>query len=363
MKFLFLSQGAHLVWDPASPRAAGGAEFQAALMARELVRRGHEAVLLGADTGQPDGAIWQGIRIRSGGRYDTGGMVDTLGAWPKIHRALREENPDFVVVYGWTSLLYALALWRRVVPFRLVFVCALDAEIDGGFRRRNPVRGLLFHRGMQASDFRFGITARQAAAFEEQGMRCHVTRLLLPEAQPTSATGKPVDLLWVARCEEVKRPMLFLDLAETLPDARCRMICSAQDQALWERVKERAGRIANVEFIGGVAYRDIQSHFDGSKILVNTSSHEGVPNTFIHAARGGAAIASLEIDPDGMFGTFRAGVLAHGDMNTLIDGVRLLLGEDAMREAAAVESARFVREWHDNARNVTAFLRGVEAAS
>ncbi len=332
-------------------------------MARELVGHGHEAVLLGADTGQPDGAIWQGIRIRSGGRYDTGGVADTLGAWPKIHRVLREEKPDFVVVYGWTSLLYMLALWRRIVPFRLVFVCALDAEIDGGFRQRNPVRGFLFHRGMQASDFRFGITAHQADAFGKQGMRCNVTRLLLPDAEPSLAVEKSVDLLWVARCEEVKRPMLFLDLAEAIPDARCRMICSVQDQALWDRVKDRAGRTANVEFIGGVAYRDIQNHFDESKILVNTSSHEGVPNTFIHAARGRAAIASLEIDPDGMFGTFRAGVLAHGDMNTLIHGVRRLLGDAALREAAAVESARFVREWHDNARNVAAFLRGVEVAA
>ena len=314
VKFLFLSQGAHLVWDPAGPRAAGGAEFQAALMARELVRRGHAAVLLGADTGQPDGAVWQGIRIRSGGRFDTGGVADTLGAWPKIHRVLREERPDFVVVYGWTSLLYVLALWRRVVPFRLIFVCALDAEIDGDFRRRNPVRGFLFHRGMQVSDFRFGITARQAAAFEAQGMRCHVTRLLLPDAQTPCVMEKTVDLLWVARCEDVKRPMLFLDLAESLPEARCRMICSVQDQDLWDRVKERAEGIANVEFIGGVAYKDIQNHFDESKILVNTSSHEGVPNTFIHAARARAAIASLEIDPDGMFETFRrrrAGARGH----------------------------------------------------
>lgn len=363
MKFLFLSQGAHLVWDPASPRAAGGAEFQAALMARELVRCGHETVLLGADTGQPDGALWQGIRIRSGGRYDTGSVADTLEAWPKIHRVLSEEQPDFVVVYGWTSLLYALALWRLVVPFRLIFVCALDAEIDGDFRRRNPVRGFLFHRGMQVSDFRFGITARQADAFEKLGMHCHVTRLLLPDAEPSPVTEKTIDLLWVARCEEVKRPMHFLDLAESLPEARCRMICSVQDEALWNRVKERAGCMANVEFIGGVAYKDIRGHFDASKILVNTSSHEGVPNTFIHAAQARAAIASLEIDPDGMFETFRAGVLAHGDMNALIDGVRMLLGDDARRDAAAAESARFVREWHDNGRNVAAFLRGAEVAA
>lgn len=363
MKFLFLSQGAHLVWDPASPRAAGGAEFQSALLARELVRRGHEAVLLGADTGQADGVVWEGIRIRNGGRYDTGGLADTLRAWPAIHRVLRDERPDFVVVYGWTSLLWLLAWWRRVVPFRLVFVCALDAEIDGEFRRRYPVRGHFFHRGMQLADARFGITSGQASEFVRQGMSCRVTRLLLAEETARPATEKTVDLLWVARCEEVKRPMLFLDLAGVLPDARCRMICSKQQESLREQVRARAAAMPNVEFLGGVAYGQIQGHFDAAKVLVNTSSHEGVPNTFIHAGRGGAAIASLAVDPDGMFSKFRAGVLAHGDMKMMSEQLRLLLSDSAALAASSAGSARFVREWHDNEANVEAFLRGLQEQS
>ena len=94
---------------------------------------------------------------------------------------LREERPDYVVVYGWTSLLYLLAWWRRVVPFKLVFVCALDAEIDGEFRRRHPVRGALFERGMRAADARLSITAAQAENFARKFMSCTVTRLLLAQ--------------------------------------------------------------------------------------------------------------------------------------------------------------------------------------
>jgi glycosyltransferase involved in cell wall biosynthesis len=191
-------------------------------------------------------------------------------------------------------------------------------------------------------------------------MSCRVTRLLLAEEAARPAVDKTVDLLWVARSEEVKRPMLFLDLAEALPEARCRMICSKQDEGLREKVRERAGRLANVEFLGGVPYGEIQDHFDAAKVLVNTSSHEGVPNTFIHAGRGGAAIASLEVDPDGMFGEFRAGVLAHGNMKTMTDQVRGLLTDASALAAAAAGSARFVREWHDNEANVEAFLRGLK---
>ncbi|MBJ7259836.1 MAG: glycosyltransferase family 4 protein, partial [Chthoniobacterales bacterium] len=346
----------HLVWDPSAPRAAGGAELQAALMARELAVRGHRAVLLGADTGQSDGAEWEGIRIRKAGRFETGGLGDTLRAWPRIHEVLKEEQPDFVVVYGWTSLLYALAQWRRIVPFKLVFVCALDAEIDGEFRRRNPLRGSFFHRGMQLADARLSITAEQADDFARQGMECAVTRLLLRGVSSAVPSEKPIDLLWVARCEDVKRPPLFLDLAESLPRARCRMICAPHDSGLFAATKQRAASLSNVEFVGGVAYRDIQREFDNAKVFVNTSSHEGVPNTFIHAGSGRAAIASLEIDPDNMFTQFAAGVMARGSFGILKSGVERLLGDADALERAADESARFVREWHDNSRNVDVFL-------
>ncbi len=56
-----------------------------------------------------------------------------------------------------------------------------------------------------------------------------------------------------------------------------------------------------VEFLEKVSYHDIQSHFDQAKIFVNTSSDEGVPNTFIHAGLGSTAIVSLKVDPDHMF--------------------------------------------------------------
>ena len=361
MKYLFLSRGAHLVWDPSAPRAAGGAELQVALMARELVRRGHQSILLGADTGQPDSVVWEGIRVRNGGSYETGKISDMLRAWPRIHAILREEKPDCVVVYGWTSLLYLLALWRRFVPFKLVFVCALDAEIDGEFKRRNPVRGFLFHRGMQKADFRLSITAAQAANFARQGMPCTVTRLLLRENSSGNVADKTVDLLWVARCEDVKRPELFLDLAESFPSARCRMICAPHDPALLAKVKSRALSLSNVEFVEGVAYREIQGEFDRAKIFVNTSSHEGVPNTFIHAGLGRAAIASLEIDPDKMFATFAAGVIAGGSFDRLRSGVHVMLDSGEKLAAAAGESARFVREWHDNAHNVEVFLAATAA--
>ena len=360
MKFLFLSGHAHLALDPSAECASGGAELQVALLSLELVSRGHDVVIVAADTGQPEGVVFQGIKILPAGRFDTGRALDTVCAFPRIVRALRREQPDYVVVYGWTAWLYLLEKMRALGRFRLAFVCALDAEIDGGFRRAEPVRGLLFERGMRLSDCRFAITNHQARLFRQKGMSCTVTRLLLPRATIFSRPEeKHIDLLWVARCHRIKRPHLFLDLAERLPQARCRMICSIQDEALWQSVTRRVRQLENVEFLPAVPYREIQSHFDRSEVFVNTSEHEGVPNTFIHSGLGYTAILSLIVNPDGMFDRFRAGMCAAGQFESLALAAEEMLSDREGLAAAQEESARFVREWHRNEANVQAFLSGL----
>ncbi|TSA29351.1 MAG: hypothetical protein D4R65_15325 [Verrucomicrobiaceae bacterium] len=360
MKFLFLSDHAHLALDPATIRISGGSQLQVALLARELAAAGHDVAILGAETGQADGSVIQEVRLRKAGRFDTGGLRDTLLALPKMLGVLSGERPDYVVVYGWTSLLFLLALLKRALGYRLVFVCALDAEIDGGFRRENPVRGWLFETGMRLSDFRFGITRHQADLFNKRGMASGVTRLLLQTAGLAAGIKKPVDLLWVARCHPVKRPMLFLDLAARFPAARCRMICSPQNAALWNEVSARALTMHNVEFLESAPYGEIQHHFNAAKIFVNTSTQEGVPNTFIHAGLGRTAIASLLVDPDGMFTVFQAGFCAGDDLETLAGGIGNLLAHPAQLADAQNEAARFVGEWHENPANVAAFLNGLK---
>ena len=143
MKFLFLSSFAHLALDPASDRVSGGAELQVALLARELARRGYAVVLAGGDIGQPDGTILQGVKTRVAGKFHTGNAGDTLQALPHVFSVLRQERPTHVLVLGWTAWLFVLHLLKPFFGYKLVFICGLDTEVDGGFRRENPVRGAL----------------------------------------------------------------------------------------------------------------------------------------------------------------------------------------------------------------------------
>lgn len=356
MKILFLSSFAHLVLADRTDRVSGGAELQVALLARELASRGIETVVVGGDVGQPDGEIFHGVRTRNGGRFQTGGGRDLFHALPRVCRILGEEQPTHVYVLGWTTWLWILLKLRTRFGYRLGFICGLDTEVNGEFRRANPVRGAFFEMGVAGSDLRFAMSEHQAACFAANGQSCGLYRnLILPRATARTAE-KSVDLLWVARCQPIKRPMLFLDLAERLPELRCEMICPREDVGLWEQVSKRAAAIPNLTFREKVPYHEIQAHYDAAKIFVNTSTYEGWPNSFIQSGLGRTALASLEVNPDALFTKYPLGVFADGDFDRLVSETRGLLESAVALDAAQHACEEFVHDLHDNAKNVDAFL-------
>jgi glycosyltransferase involved in cell wall biosynthesis len=359
VKFLFLSSYAHLALDPETDRVSGGAELQVALMARELAQRGHEVVLVSGDHGQPDNRVLQGVRSRLGGRFHTGGVGDLAGALPIVNRIIREERPDWIFVYGWTTWLFFLLQARSRGCTRLGFTCMLDTEINGEFRRENPVRGALFDFGMRRSDARFAITDYQLAEFHRRGMSCSLYRpLVLPRSNPRSAS-KDIDFLWIARCHPIKRPHIFLDLVERNPNARCVMISPKEDAELWATVRDRAQQLPNLEFRERVPYHSVQEFYDRAQIFVNTSEFEGFANSYIQAGQGEAAILALSVNSDGVLTRFNAGLCADDDKEKFFQAAVGLLEDAEQLRACQKGATRFVEEWHDNGRNVDAFLSGL----
>jgi len=356
MKVLFLSSYAHLVLDRAETRVSGGAELQVALLARELATRGIQTVIAAGDTGQADSAMWDGVRVRNAGRFQTGRIADTASAMPQVMRVLREEKPDWVFLLGWTTWLFFLHSLKPLFRYRLGFICGLDTEVNGGFRRENPVRGALFEYAMKRCDVRFAMTEDQRRHFLAAGMPCGFYRnLILPRSHPLDGR-KDVDFLWVSRCQNIKRPHLFLDLAVAMPASKFQMVCPREDIALWEAVSERARQMPNVDFIERVPYHEIQGVYDRAKVFVNTSEWEGWPNSFIQAGLGRAALLSLDVNPDGLFQRFRLGLFADGSFERMVAHAKSLVAAPEQTRAMQAEVERFVLEMHSNDRETSAFL-------
>jgi glycosyltransferase involved in cell wall biosynthesis len=359
MKILFLSSYAHLVLEKNTTRVSGGAELQVALLSKELAGRGVETVILGGDTGQRDGSAIDGVRIRTGGQFHSGNPAAMLGSAPRIFSVIREERPDWVFLLGWTAWMAAVVAMRGMLGYRAGFICGLDSELTGHFRRENPLRGGLFEWGVARCDLRYAMTEHQRELFAKRGWNCAMYRnLILPRAFPNQGV-KEVDFLWVSRCQPVKRPHLFLDLVEALPERSFEMVCPCEDVGLWESVAARARKLANLQFIEKVPYHEIQRHYDAARVFVNTSEWEGWPNSFIQAGQGRTALLSLDVNPDGIFERFGLGCFANGDMEELKAEARAIMADAAALERMQAGCARFVTEMHDNRKETEAFLAGL----
>lgn len=360
MKILFLSSYAHLVLERSTSRVSGGAELQVALLSRELARRGHDVVIVGGDTGQQDGIVIEGVKIRSGGQFHSGNPAAMLGSIPRICSVIQEERPNWVFLLGWTAWMAMIVALRGLLGYRAGFICGLDSELTGDFRRENPLRGGLFEWGVSHCDLRYAMTEHQRALFTKRGWSCEMYRnLILPRAFE-QAGGKNVDFLWVSRCQPVKRPQIFLDLVEAMPGSSFEMVCPREDAELWESVAKRAASLPNLRFIEKVPYHEIQSHYDNARVFVNTSEWEGWPNSFIQAGLGRTALLSLAVNPDGIFERFGLGCYSARDFEKLKSHASFMLADESRLARMQTASARFVKEMHDNAKETEAFLAAIE---
>lgn len=359
MKFLFLSSHAHYALDPAATRVSGGAELQVALLAKELASVGHQVVVVGGDTGQEDVRVLQGVKNITGGSFHTGLFRDTLLSIPRILGILHSEKPDYLVIFGWTALLWFFAMLRPLFAYRLVFICGLDTEIDGSFGRDRGWKGRLFEKGVRLADHRYAMTRSQETHYDRLGLSHTPYRSLVVIREKKTHLKKDIDLLWIGRCQKVKRPLLFLEMARRLPDARCTMICSREDIPLWQKVSSEASAIPNLTFVESVPYHEVHGYYDRSKLLVSTSEAEGVPNVMIQAAQGGAGIFSLEVDPNGMISKYGAGFCANGDFEALCLESRRTIADPAALSSVAAGASSMVSEWLDNSKSIDLFLAGL----
>jgi len=282
----------------------GGAEVQQSILARALACAGYRVSMICLDFGQPRRVLLDGVMVHKTHRPDAGLPVLRF-IHPRITtlwRAMRAVDAD-VYYQRCSSMLTALvAVFCRRYGKRSIFASACDLDFMPG---RQPIRYLrdrwLFERGLALVD---RIVVQNAA--QQRNCRANYGResTQIPSCYELPAGASPGTgdrVLWVASMRErdYKRPELFLELARRLPQRRFVMIGGSggdgRNDVCFERIRNAATAIPNVEFTGFLPLARVEPYFDRARILVNTSVHEGMPNTFLQAwARGVPTVAFVD---------------------------------------------------------------------
>jgi glycosyltransferase involved in cell wall biosynthesis len=270
----------------------GGAQLQQVVIARSLARLGYPVSMICHDCGQDELEVIDGIKVLRAFNPAAGLPVVRFYA-PRIQsvwRCMKLANADIYYQRAaavWTGIM---AYFCRRYGRKSIFAAAGNPDLE---RKTSRIR---FARDKYIYEYGLKNVDRIVVQNDEQAALCRlnyqreasiVPNCLVPlEAVTANPAGH---VLWISTIRAIKRPKMFLDLAESLPDLKFRMVGgpSPLEKELYEKTELDARGINNLEFVGFVRHAEINRQFDGASVLVNTSASEGFPNSFLEAWSSG----------------------------------------------------------------------------
>jgi glycosyltransferase involved in cell wall biosynthesis len=323
----------------------GGAEVQQSMLIRLLQRDGYRLSAITQDYGQPQHAQVDGVSVHKTFRPQDGIPVLRF-LHPRLTstwRALKEVDADIYYVRCASMLTGVIAEFCRRYGKRSIYAAASDADFVPGHRQIRFARDrMLYEHGLRNVDH---IVVQNQAQLE--ACRAHYRRSasLIPSSYELPAHRKTAvqdRVVWAGRVYLDKRPEIFLELARRLPHRKFVLIGAADgSEGYYAQVREMAAALPNVEFTGFLPLSEVEPWFDRARVLVNTSTYEGMPNTFLQAwARGVPSVATVDV-----------GVPAHRIFSGIEDGAReieRLFADEAYWASASRDCNAYFQRVHSS---------------
>jgi glycosyltransferase involved in cell wall biosynthesis len=341
-----------------------GEAVQQTLLARALLRQGHDVRMVTWDHGQPEGAEWDGIRVHKA--YAPGAGLPLLRffhpRWSGLWRALERADADLYYTSCAGMHVGLLAMFCRRKGRHFVFRSASDADCDPArllvrYRRDRWLYGYGLKR---AGAILVQSAAQQKALARHYGLQGRVAGMFVERAQPVPV--RDIDILWVSNIRRVKRPDRVLDLAAGLLRRHIHMVGGPLpgEEALYRETEAAARSRLNVTFHGRLSYRDTAALYERARLFLNTSDVEGFPNSYLQAWMRGVPVVT-RIDPDRVIEREGLGAVARSSAG-LEAALRRLLGDARERQAASVRCLAYMLREHGEERVLGPYLEAFEAA-
>lgn len=328
----------------------GGAEVQQALLAAALVQLGFPVTYLVPDLGQPvkmttaTGITLVKIRPRSG-RFRGLKFLDEI---LRVLQAMKRADADVYYQQAGSPVTGIAALYGRMKRKPFVFSLASNMDLDGSWKRGlKPHYYLLYKYGLAHATAIIAQTEDQMRMLRENVHREGV--LIRNTYEAPDGSNRPSEsryILWVGNFWAVKRPAMFLELAEKLPQYQFVMVGGPHggEEQVYDEVREKAKDVSNLQFVGPVPYAEVGRYFDSASVFINTSATEGFPSTYMQSwSRAVPVIATFDADRL----ITRYGLGRHcTDLDQLAAAVDEFMQDEELRASAGERAAKYVREHH-----------------
>lgn len=355
VRICFISLFVYPLFNPEIRSEFGGAELQLYYLATELSADPQFKIsFITGDYGQPNVEIRNGIEIYKFVEVKRKIKYISSVWWIiKYWLLLRKAKSDIYIQRAAGMITGLTAFFCKTNDKKFIYMAAHDADVmdkKPGWLLGGTIGNMMwkmFKTGLKISDL---VIVQHNAQLENLKKFYRKEGYIRPSAHKmfNKPDSSGESILWVARCEDWKQPELFLELSESFPEEKFVMVCPvSKDTEYFNRIKDRALSLPNLQFVDYVPFNEIQSYFSNSKIFINTSKHEGFPNTYIQAFVGRTAVLSMNVNPDGMFERFDIGRCANGSFEQLKRGLADLLSDAQLGKKLSDNAYKYVESRHD----------------
>jgi glycosyltransferase involved in cell wall biosynthesis len=333
----------------------GGAEVQMVTLARELAKRSYEVSFLVAEQYDTEFEVIDGIRVYSpiNVRYRSSFAYFQPQNLLKLVRTLNRIDADIIIQRPGSPLTGILSVYARLKNRKFVFSTSSDKNVSSHLviSRIHDLPLFPYVVGIRLATMITCQTMKQQALLHDTCGRTGqvIKNFHIPSNHhaviPPAGAGQRI--LWVGRIIPLKRPEIYLELAQHLPDLQFEMVgdCSQNEEEYFRRIKQSAEQIPNLTFVSTVSHHDIHKYFAGKAIFVSTSSSEGFPNTFLEAWGNAIPVVSLDIDPDDVIRTHQLGYTVD-EFEGMVARIGELIEDEELRARMGANGRKFVEDEH-----------------
>ena len=361
----------------------GGSEIQAWFLARSLAGRGLDVHYVsgyyeaGEQTTIRDGVHIHRFRLRK--NIERIGF-DILSLIP-VYRLLKKIGAD--VYYQRCSHPYTGLLAYLAKSTDAKFVWA-SASVQDFSKRRftspldrykgNILKKPIVSLAAKFADRLYTYGVRNAnkilvqAAYQQDllanafGLDSVIIRNGHPVPAKLREKEDPPTILWLASLKRMKRAELFIRLARECADLDCRFVLAGRpsDVRYAADLRKQIQEQPNLNYAGSPEFERSNDLIERSNIFVNTSEHEGFPNTFIQAWLRRVPVVSLDVDPDNVLSRERIGFKS-GTFDALCRDVRKLIEDKSLRETMGDKARSYANNNHSIESTTRNFMKVLES--
>jgi glycosyltransferase involved in cell wall biosynthesis len=330
IKVCFVMPKGYCLFDSSVGQVFGGSEVDLYFIATELAKDDDfEVIFVVADYGQEVEKQIEGVRVIKSLDLEGNPLAGAIKIW----QAMKKAKADIYITKTPSYGVLLIVLFCKIYNKKFVYKTANERESSGAYISENGLLGKVFGWSLKKAD---KIIVQNQINKENLLESLKIDARVIRNGHRLLEGDKEHKrdiILWVGRSVSFKQPGRLVELAKRFENEKFVMICQrATGDDDYDSLKQAAREVGNLEFIERVGFAEIDDYFRRAKIFVNTSDSEGFPNTFIQAAKAGAAIVSYSVNPDDFLGEYNCGVDCMGDMEKVAKAVRFLLDEDKYRE-------------------------------